>query len=122
MCKLSARLYIICCCYEWFRQLSLVRENLVKVNSRNLFIRAVFFVSPLWLLLALHAYGAGGGTAGSIFAIFHLPGFALMLLFNPTWGQLHNYEPWHYLIGDFVFYYLVVLLVLYLTKRFRLLR
>lgn len=94
------------------------RKEPVQVNSKNLFIRAALFASPLWLLLALHAYGAGGGTAGSLFAVLHAPGMLLMLLFSGTWEQLHNYELWHYLIGDFVFYYLVILLVLYLKKRF----
>lgn len=93
--------------------------DLVKSLSRNsLFLRCFLFALPIWLLLLVDVYVLDYGL-GRFSSMLHLPGAMLMLLVNPTWQQLHNYRPWQHLIGDFLFYYLLVLVIVYAIRRFR---
>jgi hypothetical protein len=85
----------------------------------SLMRKALIVVAPLWVWLILDVYVWDNHSLGALSGILHVPGVTLMLLLNSSWEQLHNYGRWQYLLGDFLFYYLLVLLVLSIVKRSR---
>jgi hypothetical protein len=78
------------------------------LKQTNLFHQSTLFALPIWIFLLIDVYALDVGF-GKLSAILHSPGLFLMLLVNPTWEQMHNYQGWHYLIGNYLFYYLLIL-------------
>ena len=86
------------------------------VNKTNIFLKSFYIALPLCLFLSIDAY-VMRDSWGIVTRFLHIPGAFLMLVVNPTWEQMHNYEPWHYLIGDFLFYYFLIVVCIALYRR-----
>ena len=74
--------------------------------------------APLWLLIvadvALWRIGVG-----FLPGFVHAPGFLLMLALNPSWASMHNYHDWQHVLGNCVFYYLLISLILFVIRKFK---
>jgi hypothetical protein len=86
--------------------------------NKNPFLLAVLVAAPVWCLIAIDVILWRFGV-GFLPAIVHAPGFLLMLAFNPSWAGMHNYSDWQHLFGNFIFYYLLALVVILVVRRFR---
>lgn len=84
--------------------------NRKPTKQTNIFIRCALYAFPIWALLLIDIYVFDQGL-GMLVGALHAPGAFIMLILNPTWQQLHSYSGWHLLVGDIVFYYLLVLLL-----------
>lgn len=79
-------------------------------------LQSALLALPIWTLLLIDVY-ALKNSLGKFSNILHAPGLFLMLLINPSWEQMHYYESWQFLIGDFVFYFLLILVSVLVIRR-----
>ncbi len=42
-----------------------------------------------------------------------------MLAFDPSWAGMHNYHYWEHVLGNCIFYYLLVLVIVISVRRLR---
>jgi len=87
------------------------------IKKTNIFLKSFYVAVPIWLFLSINAYYLRGYSLALVTRILHIPGIILMLVVNPTWQQMHNYKFWHFLIGDFLFYYFLIVVCIALYRR-----
>jgi len=81
--------------------------------------RAFIICIPIWILLVLQNYIIPTSGINQVLGFINFPGVLLKIIFSPSWATMHNTDSIIYLLINFLFYFLLVYLILFILSRIR---